>query len=57
MKKNLFSFVIAVLVITTGLFAQVDEAKIKALKKAALEEMRSANGSGFFGSNPCKYPP
>ncbi|MFA7082614.1 MAG: agmatine deiminase family protein [Bacteroidales bacterium] len=42
MKKNLFSFIIAVLVITTGLFAQVDEAKIKALKKAALEEMKTA---------------
>ena len=47
MKKNLFSFVIAVLLITTSLFAQVDEAKIKALKKAALEEMRSAKGDTY----------
>ncbi len=42
MKKNLISFVIAVLLITTSLFAQVDVAKINDLKKAALLEMSTA---------------
>ncbi|HHT04305.1 MAG TPA: T9SS type A sorting domain-containing protein [Bacteroidales bacterium] len=42
MKRNLISLVIAILAITTSAFAQIDDAKIKALRKAALEEMKYA---------------
>ena len=42
MKRNLISLVIAILAITTSAFAQVDNAEIKALKKAALEELKYA---------------
>lgn len=47
MKKTLISLVIAILAITTSVFAQIDDAKIKALRKAALEEMKTAPADAY----------
>jgi agmatine/peptidylarginine deiminase len=47
MKKNLFSLVIALFALTTCAFAQIDNASIKALKKATLEEMKTASPDAY----------
>ncbi len=47
MKKNLFSLVIVLFALTTCAFAQIDNASIKALKKATLEEMKIASPDAY----------
>lgn len=47
MKKNLFSLVIALFALTTCAFAQIDNASIKALKKATLEEMKTSSSDAY----------
>ncbi|MFA6706128.1 MAG: agmatine deiminase family protein [Bacteroidales bacterium] len=47
MKKNLFILVIALFALTTSVFAQIDNAKIKTLREAALDEMKTASDDTY----------
>ena len=47
MKKNLFSLVIALFALATSVFAQIDNAKIRTLRDAALDEMKTASDDTY----------